>query len=112
MVGGATRRSCNDRVSTTIGAFVGATTGDTWIEWKPIWEHNLDNGLRAVRNGLETHLITLHTLLPLLVDPFTGRGGAVEPGVTAAAFTSSRDTSECCWAIGARDAFRTRACGP
>jgi NAD(P)-dependent dehydrogenase (short-subunit alcohol dehydrogenase family) len=41
--------------------------GDQWIEWKPIWEHDLDNGLRALRNGLETHLITLHTMLPLLV---------------------------------------------
>jgi NAD(P)-dependent dehydrogenase (short-subunit alcohol dehydrogenase family) len=41
--------------------------GDRWIEWKPIWEHDLDNGLRALRNGLETHLITLHTVLPLLV---------------------------------------------
>jgi NAD(P)-dependent dehydrogenase (short-subunit alcohol dehydrogenase family) len=25
-----------------------------WIEWKPLWEHDLDNGLRALRNGLET----------------------------------------------------------
>ncbi|MEV8633852.1 SDR family oxidoreductase [Streptosporangium sp. NPDC051023] len=43
-----------------------------WIEWKPLWEHDLDNGLRALRNGLETHLITLHALLPLLVR--RGRG--------------------------------------
>jgi NAD(P)-dependent dehydrogenase (short-subunit alcohol dehydrogenase family) len=48
--------------------------GDQWIEWKPLWEHDLDKGLRAVRNGLETHLITLHTLLPLLVRR---RGGLV-----------------------------------
>jgi NAD(P)-dependent dehydrogenase (short-subunit alcohol dehydrogenase family) len=41
--------------------------GDQWIEWKPLWEHDLDNGLKALRNGLETHLITLHTLLPILV---------------------------------------------
>jgi NAD(P)-dependent dehydrogenase (short-subunit alcohol dehydrogenase family) len=41
--------------------------GDQWIEWKPLWEHNLEHGLRALRNGLETHLITLHTVLPLLV---------------------------------------------
>lgn len=43
-----------------------------WIEWKPLWEHDLDNGLRALRNGLETRLITLHTVLPLLVR--RGRG--------------------------------------
>src|SRR5918996_4376855 len=46
--------------------------GDQWIEWKPLWEHDLDNGLRALRNGLETHLITLHELLPLLVRRGTG----------------------------------------
>ena len=48
--------------------------GDQWIEWKPLWEHDLDKGLRALRNGLETHLITLHTFLPLLVRR---RGGLV-----------------------------------
>ncbi|GAA4519368.1 SDR family oxidoreductase [Actinoallomurus oryzae] len=48
--------------------------GDQWIEWKPLWEHDLDKGLQALRNGLETHLITLHTLLPLLVRR---RGGLV-----------------------------------
>jgi NAD(P)-dependent dehydrogenase (short-subunit alcohol dehydrogenase family) len=46
--------------------------GDRWIEWRPLWEHDLDNGLRAVRNGIDTHLITLHTLLPLLVRRGTG----------------------------------------
>jgi NAD(P)-dependent dehydrogenase (short-subunit alcohol dehydrogenase family) len=46
--------------------------GDQWIEWKPIWEHDLDNGLRAVRNGLETHLITLNKVLPLLVRRGSG----------------------------------------
>jgi NAD(P)-dependent dehydrogenase (short-subunit alcohol dehydrogenase family) len=50
--------------------------GDQWIESKPLWEHDLDNGLRALRNGLETHLITLHTVLPLLVRQ--GRGLVVE----------------------------------
>jgi NAD(P)-dependent dehydrogenase (short-subunit alcohol dehydrogenase family) len=50
--------------------------GEQWIEWKPIWEHNLDKGLAAVRNGLETHLITLHKVLPLLVR--RGRGLVVE----------------------------------
>jgi NAD(P)-dependent dehydrogenase (short-subunit alcohol dehydrogenase family) len=50
--------------------------GDRWIEWTPLWEHNLDNGLRAIRNGLETHLITLHKVLPLLVR--RGRGLVIE----------------------------------
>ena len=37
-------------------------------QWNtPIWEHDLDAGLRIVRLGLDTHLITSHWLLPLVV---------------------------------------------
>jgi NAD(P)-dependent dehydrogenase (short-subunit alcohol dehydrogenase family) len=34
---------------------------------RPVWEHDLDAGLRILRLGLDTHLITSHCLLPLLV---------------------------------------------
>jgi len=34
---------------------------------RPIWEHDLDDGLRILRLGIDTHLITSHCLLPLLV---------------------------------------------
>ncbi|HEV7422037.1 MAG TPA: SDR family oxidoreductase [Mycobacterium sp.] len=34
---------------------------------RPIWELDLDAGLRTLRLGVETHLITSHCLLPLLV---------------------------------------------
>jgi NAD(P)-dependent dehydrogenase (short-subunit alcohol dehydrogenase family) len=34
----------------------------------PIWEHDLDKGLRILRLAIETHLITSHYLLPLLID--------------------------------------------
>lgn len=34
---------------------------------KPVWEHDLDDGLRLLRLGVETHAITSHFLLPLLV---------------------------------------------
>jgi NAD(P)-dependent dehydrogenase (short-subunit alcohol dehydrogenase family) len=37
----------------------------TWN--RPIWELNLDDGLRTLRLGVDTHLITSHCLLPLLV---------------------------------------------
>jgi NAD(P)-dependent dehydrogenase (short-subunit alcohol dehydrogenase family) len=38
-------------------------------EWdRPIWRHDLDKGLRIVRLAIDTHLITSHHLLPLLVD--------------------------------------------
>jgi NAD(P)-dependent dehydrogenase (short-subunit alcohol dehydrogenase family) len=38
-------------------------------DWNtPIWEHDLDKGLRILRLAIETHLITSHHLLPLLID--------------------------------------------
>ncbi|MFC4114537.1 SDR family oxidoreductase [Nonomuraea zeae] len=38
-------------------------------DWNtPIWEHDLDAGLRILRLGVTTHLITSHHLLPLLID--------------------------------------------
>ena len=37
----------------------------TWN--RPMWEHDLDDGLRILRLGIDTHLITSHCLLPLLV---------------------------------------------
>ena len=38
-------------------------------QWNtPIWEHDLDAGLRILRLGLETHVITSHYLLPLVVS--------------------------------------------
>jgi NAD(P)-dependent dehydrogenase (short-subunit alcohol dehydrogenase family) len=33
----------------------------------PVWEHDLDDGLRLVRLALDTHLITSHFALPLLI---------------------------------------------
>jgi NAD(P)-dependent dehydrogenase (short-subunit alcohol dehydrogenase family) len=38
-------------------------------DWNtPIWEHDLDTGLRILRLAVDTHLVTSHHLLPLLVD--------------------------------------------
>jgi NAD(P)-dependent dehydrogenase (short-subunit alcohol dehydrogenase family) len=38
-------------------------------EWNtPIWKHDLEKGLRILRLGIDTHLITSHHLLPLVVD--------------------------------------------
>ncbi|MGE2716875.1 SDR family oxidoreductase [Mycolicibacterium litorale] len=37
----------------------------TW--GRPMWQHDLDEGLRILRLGVDTHLITSHHLLPLLV---------------------------------------------
>ena len=38
-------------------------------DWNtPIWELDLDDGLRILRLAIDTHVITSHHLLPLLVD--------------------------------------------
>ncbi len=43
--------------------------GETLFEWnKPVWDHDLQNGLRMLRLGIDTHLITAHHALPLLIE--------------------------------------------
>ncbi len=43
--------------------------GETLKEWnKPVWEHDLVNGLRMLTLGVHTHLITAHFALPLLIE--------------------------------------------
>jgi NAD(P)-dependent dehydrogenase (short-subunit alcohol dehydrogenase family) len=38
------------------------------FEWSaPIWEHDLDRGLRILRLAIDTHLITSHFALPLMI---------------------------------------------
>jgi NAD(P)-dependent dehydrogenase (short-subunit alcohol dehydrogenase family) len=38
------------------------------IEWsKPVWEHDLAKGLRMLRLAIDTHLVTSHFALPLLI---------------------------------------------
>jgi NAD(P)-dependent dehydrogenase (short-subunit alcohol dehydrogenase family) len=42
--------------------------GEKLFEWDaPLWEHDLDNGLRMLRLAIDTHLITSHFALALLV---------------------------------------------
>ena len=43
--------------------------GEKLKEWdKPVWGHNLENGLRLLDLGVRTHLITTHFALPLLIE--------------------------------------------
>src|SRR5918997_835180 len=42
--------------------------GEKLFEWSaPLWEHDLANGLRMLRLAIDTHLITSHFALPLLI---------------------------------------------
>ncbi|MER5968420.1 SDR family oxidoreductase [Streptomyces sp. NPDC002055] len=51
---------------------------DIWgaeIEWnKPVWESSLDTGLHTLRLAVDTHAITSHFAIPLLIEK---RGGLV-----------------------------------
>ena len=49
----------------------------------PIWELDLDNGLRMLRLAIDTHLITSHYLLPLMVDRPGGLLAELTDGTTA-----------------------------
>jgi NAD(P)-dependent dehydrogenase (short-subunit alcohol dehydrogenase family) len=49
--------------------------GERLIEWDvPVWEHSLQGGLRMLRLAVDTHIITSHFALPLLIK---NEGGLV-----------------------------------
>lgn len=51
--------------------------GDRYAQWdKPLWEHDLAGGLRMLRMGVDTHLITAHYGIPLILE--SGGGLVVE----------------------------------
>ena len=42
--------------------------GEQLTEWyKPVWEHSLEKGLHQLRLAIDTHIITSHFALPLLI---------------------------------------------
>jgi NAD(P)-dependent dehydrogenase (short-subunit alcohol dehydrogenase family) len=54
------------------------------FEWDtPVWEHDLDRGLRLLRLAIDTHLITSHHALPLLVREPGGLVVEVTDGTAA-----------------------------
>ncbi|WP_309647575.1 SDR family oxidoreductase [Nocardioides sp.] len=43
--------------------------GDRYAQWgTPLWEHDLAGGLRMLRMGIETHLLTTTLAMPLLLE--------------------------------------------
>ncbi|MGO4106876.1 SDR family oxidoreductase [Paenibacillus sp. YAF4_2] len=47
--------------------------GENLAEWHvPVWEHSLDKGLRMLRLAIDTHLITSHYALPLIIKNKNG----------------------------------------
>ncbi|MFJ7301219.1 SDR family oxidoreductase [Streptomyces sp. NPDC099088] len=59
------------------------------FEWDtPVWEHDLDNGLRLLRLAVETHAVTSHHALPLLLR----RPGGLVVEMTDGTAEYNRDT--------------------
>lgn len=58
-----------DREQSRLDVLVNDVWGaDFLIEWKvPVWEHSLNGGLRMLRLAIDTHIITSHFALPLLI---------------------------------------------
>jgi NAD(P)-dependent dehydrogenase (short-subunit alcohol dehydrogenase family) len=53
-------------------------------QWNtPLWKLDLDDGLRILRLAIDTHLITSHHLLPLLIDKPGGLVVEVTDGTTS-----------------------------
>ncbi|MFD9834538.1 SDR family oxidoreductase [[Kitasatospora] papulosa] len=59
---------------------------------KPVWEHDLDDGLRLLRLGVETHAITSHFVLPLLVRRPGGLAVEMTDGTSAYNSTHYRNS--------------------
>jgi NAD(P)-dependent dehydrogenase (short-subunit alcohol dehydrogenase family) len=70
-------QSLAERIRTDYG-HIDVLVNDIWgaellkggpAKWDtPLWELDLDDGLRILRLAIDTHLITSHHLLPLLID--------------------------------------------
>ncbi|MBH5318768.1 SDR family oxidoreductase [Paenibacillus sp. GSMTC-2017] len=62
--------------------------GENLIEWNvPVWEHSLGGGLRMLRLSVDTHVITSHFALPLLIR--SGNGLVVEMTDGTAAYNNN-----------------------
>lgn len=62
--------------------------GETLKEWdKPVWEHDLANGLRLLTLAVHTHLIVAHFALPLMIE--RPGGLLVEVGDGTAAYNAT-----------------------
>src|SRR5215470_3332691 len=57
---------------------VNNVNGDDLYEWKPFWKLSLENGFRSVERGVNSHLLTIHAALPLMLK----RKGGLIVGIT------------------------------
>ena len=50
--------------------------GDHLTQWVPMWKHDLASGLRLLHTAVDSHVVTSHAALPLMIA--RGRGLVVE----------------------------------
>ncbi len=66
---------------------------DFLIEWDvPVWQQSLEKGLRMLRLAIETHIITSHFALPLLIKPPGGLVVEMTDGTTEYNHTHYRNS--------------------
>ena len=51
---------------------VNNVNGDDLYEWKSFWKLSLENGFRSVERGVNSHLLTTHAALPLMLKRKSG----------------------------------------
>ena len=66
--------------------------GDRYAEFeKPLWEHDLAGGLRMLRMGVDTHLVTAHHALPLMLRTATPEMPGLLVEMTDGTFEANRE---------------------
>src|SRR5262245_43101554 len=60
-----------ERVASELGRLdilVNNVNGDDLYEWKPFWKLSLERGFASLDRGVNSHLITTHAALPLMLE--------------------------------------------
>src|SRR6185503_1798723 len=55
-----------------LDVLVNNVNGDDLYEWKPFWKQSMENGLQCMQRGIHSHLLTIHTSLPLMLKRKSG----------------------------------------
>src|SRR5207245_7545957 len=56
-----------------VDVLVNKGNGDDLVEWSaPFWKQSLDKGLRLLERGIDSHVITTHAAVPLMLPQRRG----------------------------------------
>ncbi|HET7387276.1 MAG TPA: SDR family oxidoreductase [Nocardioidaceae bacterium] len=82
-------RAAHGRLDVLVNDIFG---GDRYADWEhPLWEHDLAGGLRMLRMGVDTHLITSHFAIPLMLDTAAGDSPGLVVEMTDGTFEANRE---------------------